>query len=178
MRTEQISNTYEYVVNTDSVANAATPFATLTVPAGRVYRVKDGTPLMLKLFDSTGTEFTGAANVWMSWKAPVGQTVYQAGATMNYGIFARISASDQENINYQGRRLITFDSDELARAATPGAESIITGLTADYQILLYVQGPSAVDVTQSNYAFNFSAEVLSNQEYLKGSGNKGSIVSG
>lgn len=169
MRTEQISNTYEYVTNTDSIANAATPFATLLIPAGRIYRVKDGTPLLLKLYDNTGTELTGTANVYMAWKGPVGKTVYQAGATMNYGIFARISASDQENINYQGRRLITFDSDEIARA-NAGQESIITGLTADYSIMLYVEGPTACDVTQANYQFNFSAEVLSDQEYSKGGG--------
>jgi hypothetical protein len=165
MRTENISNSYEYVTNTDTIANAWSPVATLLIPAGRVFRVQDGTPLLLKLYDNTGTELTGSADVYLGWQGPVGQTVYQAGRTMNYGIFARITAADQENINTQGRRLITFDSDEIARAQR-GDESLISGLSADYKIILFVKGPTAVDVTQANYQFNFDAVVLTDQEYL------------
>ena len=166
MRTENISNSYSYVTNTDSIANADSAFATLTIPSGRVYRVQAGTPLILKLYDNTGTELTGSANVWLAWQAPVGKTTFQAGRTMNYGVFARITAANQEDINTQGRRVIEFDGDELQRAQS-GGESIITGLTADYKIMLMVNGPTACDVTQANYQFNFDAVVLTETEYYQ-----------
>lgn len=178
MRTDNINQTYEYVTNTDTIANAASPVATLDIPAGRVYQIKDGTPLILKMYDASGNELPSSANVWLAWQGPVGKTTYQAGRTMNYGIFARITAADQEDINTQGRRLIRFDSDEVARAQR-GEESIITGLTADYKIILMVESTVAVDVTQVDYQFNFDAVVLTQQEFLSlKTGQKNTLVQG
>jgi len=165
MRKENINESYQYVANVDSVSNAASPVATLTVPAGRVYKVQNGTPLILKLYNSSAAEIPVASTVWLSWMAPVGQTIYQAGNAMNYGIFQRIAISSQEDINTQGRRLIQFDDEEIARAAS-GQISIITGLPSNYQIMLMVNSTVAVDVTQANYAFNFDALVMTEAEYI------------
>lgn len=164
MRKVQISNTYEYVTLSNNVANAASPIATLTVPAGTAYLMKNGTPLLVKLYDSTSTELTGATNLWIAWQAPVGKSQHQAGRTMNYGIFQRISASDQESILTQGRRLIEFDDDEIARYEA-GQVSLISGLTADYQLFLMVDGPTAIDHTQANFQFSFEMYVLTTDEY-------------
>lgn len=164
MRTENINQSYSYVTNTDNVPNADSPVATLKIPAGQVYRLQNGVPLILKLYNTTGNEINNASEVYLAWQAPVGKTIFQAGRTMNYGIFARISLADQENIDTQGRRLIEFDDDEIARAAA-GKESILTGLTSDYKIMLMVNSSDTVDVSNANYQFNFDAKVLTEQEF-------------
>lgn len=176
MRKENINESYQYVTTQNTVPNAASPVATLTVPAGRVYKVQNGTPLILKLYDASANEIPVSSTVWLSWQAPVGQTIYQAGNAMNYGIFQRIAISSQEDINTQGRRLIQFDDEEIARAAS-GQISIITGLPANYQILLMVLSTDTVAVSQANFAFNFDALVLTEQEYIaQNNGSKNAVV--
>lgn len=165
MRKENINESYTYVTNTNSVPNAASPVATLTVPAGRVYRVQNGTPLILKLYDASGNEIPSSSTVYLAWQAPVGNTIYQAGNAMNYGIFQRITIANQENIDTQGRRLIQFDDEEIARAQS-GAISIITGLPANYTIMLMVVSTDTVDVAYATYAFNYDAIVLTEQEFI------------
>lgn len=166
MRKENINESYQYVAMTANVPNSASPVATLTVPAGRVYRVQNGTPLILKLYDASASEIPSSSTVYLGWQAPVGQTLYQAGNSMNYGIFQRIALSDQENIDTQGRRLIQFDDEEIARAQS-GAISIITGLPQSYKIMLMVNSTDTVDVqTSSSTAFNFDAIVLTEQEFI------------
>jgi len=165
MRKENINESYQYVTTQNTVPNAASPVATLTVPAGRVYRVQNGTPLILKLYDASANEIPISSTVWLAWMAPVGQTIYQAGNSMNYGIFQRISISLQEDINTQGRRLIQFDDEEIARAQS-GQVSIITGLPANYQIMLMVLSTDTVAVNQANFAFNYDAIVLTEQEFI------------
>jgi len=166
MRKENIHQNYSYVTTQANIANADSPIAILTVPAGRVYRLQDGTPLVLKLVKSDGTEISRSSEVYIAWQSPVGKNLHQAGRTMNYGIFRRISISDQENINTQARRLIEFDDEEIERAQQ-GKTSLITGLTSDYKILLMLKSPDVVDWTQAGCEFNFDAIVLTEQEFGK-----------
>jgi len=165
MRKENIHQNYPYVTTMNNVANADSPIVILTIPAGRVYRIQDGTPLVLKLVKSDGTEISRASEVYLAWQAPVGKDIRQAGRVMNYGIFRRISLADQENINTQARRLIEFDDEEIARAQR-GEESLITGLTSDYKIMLMLKSADTIDVTNAGFEFNFDAIVLTEQEYL------------
>jgi hypothetical protein len=165
MRRENIHQNYPYITTQANVANSASPIAILTIPAGRVYKMQDGTPLVLKLYTSGGAEISRNSKVWIAWQPPVGETKYQAGRTMNYGIFRRISITDQENINTEARRLIEFDDEEIARAQR-GEISLITGLTADYKIILMLESADTVDWTQSGCEFNFDLFVMTEQEYL------------
>jgi len=165
MRKENIHQNYAYVVTSANVPNADSPIAILTIPAGRVYRLQDGVPLVLKLVTSAPAEISRASEVYLAWQAPVGKDIHQAGRTMNYGIFRRIAIADQENINTQARRLIEFADEEIARAQR-GEESIITGLTSDYKIILMLKSADTVDPTQGTFEFNFDAIVLTEQEYL------------
>ena len=165
MRKENIHQNYTYITTTANVANADSPIATLLVPAGRVYRMQDGVPLTLKLVTSAPAEISRASEVFIAWQAPVGKTTYQAGRTMNYGIFRRITIAEQENINTQARRLIEFDDEEIARAQR-GEVSLITGLTSDYKILLMLKSADVVDWSQSICEFNFDCIVLTEDEFL------------
>ena len=180
MRKENIHQAYQYVTGADTIANADTPLFTLLIPAGRVYRVQNGTPLVLKAADINGTtELPVSSEVYLAWQDPISKEIHQAGRVMNYGIFARISLADQENINTQARRLIEFSDDEIARAAR-GEESIITGLTADYKIFLMVKSADVCDydaATAYGTVFNFDAIVLTEAEYLaEKTGSKNNVV--
>lgn len=165
MRRENIHQNYAFVTNTPNVAGADSAISTLVIPAGRVFRMQDGIPLVLKLFTSAGVEIGRDAEVYLAWQAPVGKTINQAGRTMNYGIFRRISVAEQENINTQARRLIEFDDEEIARAQR-GEISLITGLTSDFRVLLMVRAAQVVDWTHPGTEFNFDMVVLTEQEYL------------
>ena len=171
MRKENIHQNYAYVTTAANVADADSTIATLLIPAGRVYRMQDGIPLVLKLVTSAGTEISRASEVFVGWQAPVGKTVYQAGRTMNYGIFRRISIADQENINTQARRLIEFDDEEIARAQR-GEVSLITGLTSDYKVLVMLKSADVVDWTQAATEFNLDCIVLTEDEFLAEKGRK------
>jgi len=165
MRKENIHQNYAYVTTAANVANADSPIATLLIPAGRVYRMQDGIPLVLKLVTSAPAEISRVSEVFIAWQAPVGKTTYQAGRTMNYGIFRRIAIAEQENINTQARRLIEFDDEEIARAQR-GEVSLLTGLTSDYKILLMLKSADVVDWTQATAEFNFDMIVLTEDEFL------------
>ena len=165
MRKENIHQNYDYVTTAANIANADSPIVTLLIPAGRVYRMQDGIPLVLKLVKSDGAEITRASEVFVGWQAPIGKTIYQAGRTMNYGIFRRITIAEQENINTQARRLIEFDDEEIARAQR-GEVSLITGLTSDYKIVLLLKSADVIDWTQAACEFNFDMIVLTEDEFL------------
>lgn len=145
--------------------DANTPVATLTIPSGLVYRLKDGTPLVLKLFGAGGVELPREALVFLSWQYPVGESLIQSGMTMDYGTFRRISIADQANIHTREGRLIRFDDEEIARAER-GDLSIITGLPSGYRIQLMVRSSMAVDWTQAANEFSFEAEILTREEFL------------
>ena len=164
MRTENIHQNYQYIVTTANVPHADSPIATLTIPAGRVYRIQEGIPLVLKLFTAAGVEIARDSDVYLAWQPPVGKTIYQAGRTMNYGIFRRISIADQENVETTARRRIEFDAEEIARAER-GEISLITGLTSDYKILLMLKSADTVDWAQPGSEFNFDAIVLTEGEW-------------
>ena len=165
MRTENINKYHPDVTTTANVANVFSEIVALTIPAGKVYRVKNATPLLLKLVTSGGTEISPASLVYLGWKDPISETVIQCGRIMDYGIFARLTASQQEDVNTQARRLITFDSEEIARAEA-GKISIITGLPQNYKIVLMLKSAQVVDWTQTGSIFNFDAEVMSEEEFL------------
>lgn len=165
MRRENIHQNYAFIRTAPNVAHADSVIATLLIPAGRVYRMQDGAPLVLKLMRSDGVEIVRASEVYLAWQAPVGKTIYQAGRTMNYGIFRRITISEQENINTQARRIVEFDNEELARAQR-GEMSLITGLTSDYRVLLMLRSPEVVDWAQPTTEFNFDMTVLTEEEFL------------
>lgn len=165
MRTENIHQNYAFVTRTANIAGADSPIATLTVPAGRVFRMSDGNPLVLKLLTSAGVEISRASEVFLGWQAPVGKTIHQAGRTMNYGIFRRITIAEQENINTQARRMIEFDDEEVQRAQR-GETSLVTGLTSDHKIILMLNSPDVIDWAQAGTEFNFDMTVLTEQEFL------------
>ncbi len=165
MRKENIHQNYPHVITRANIAGADSVIAELRIPAGRIYRMQDGTPLVLKLLTAAGVEIPRDSEVYLGWQAPVGKTIHQAGRTMNYGIFRRISIAEQENINTQARRLIEFDDEEINRAAR-GELSLITGLTSDYRILLLLRSASIVDWVQASTEFNFDAFVLTEAEFL------------
>ena len=163
MRTENIHQDYEYITTQANIANADTPIAILTIPAGRVYRMLDGTALVLKLATSAGVEISRNSDVYIAWQDPVTKNIRQAGRVMNYGIFRRIPIEEQENINTQARRIIRFDTEEIARAEA-GEISLITGLGSDYKVLLYLKSPDVVDWTQPISEFNFDMIVETEAE--------------
>ena len=165
MKKENIHQNYEYIEKKVNVANADSPIAVLKIPAGRVYRMQDGIPLVLKLVTSAPAEISRDSDVYIAWQGPVGKTIYQAGRTMNYGIFRRISISDQENINTQARRLIEFDDEEIDRAQS-GEVSLLTGLTSDYKVLLMLKSADTIDWTQADCEFNFDMLVLTEEEFV------------
>lgn len=172
MRRENIHQDYPFIVRTPNIANADSVIASLTVPAGRAFRMLDGTPLTLKLFTAGGTEISRASEVFLAWQEPVGKTLNQAGRTMNYGIFRRLTIGSQEDVNTQARRLIEFDDEEISRTKR-GDTSIITGLTSDYKIMLMLRSPDVVDWAQAGTEFNFDLIVLTESEFLaeKATGN-------
>ncbi|MBT9175678.1 MAG: hypothetical protein DDT22_01362 [candidate division WS2 bacterium] len=165
MRKENIHQGYAFVTLTPNIAHADSVIATLLVPAGRVFRMQDATPLVLKLVRSDGVEISRASEIFLAWQPPVGKTIYQAGRTMNYGIFRRIPITEQENINTQARRLIEFDDEEIARAQR-GEASLITGLTSDHRVLLMLRSPDVVDWANPASEFNFDMIVLTEGEFL------------
>jgi len=165
MRKENIHQNYAFVSTTPNIAGADSVIASLTVPAGRAYRMQDGNPLVLKLVDGAGNEIDRSAEIWIGWQGPVGKNISQAGRTMNYGIFRRISITEQENINTQARRLIEFDDEEIARAQR-GEVSLITGLTSDYKVLLMLRSPQVVNWANPGCEFNFDMVVLTEDEFL------------
>ena len=165
MKKENIHQNYEHVTTKANIANADSPIAVLSIPAGRVYRMQDGIPLLLKLVKSDGAEISRDSDVFIAWQAPIGKTTYQAGRTMNYGIFRRISITDQENIETQARRLIEFDDEEIARAER-GEVSLLSGLTSDYKVLLMLKSSDVVDWAQATCEFNFDMLVLTEDEFL------------
>ena len=162
-----IDQNYAHVVTTPNIANADTPIATLTIPAGRVYRMENKTPLVLKLFTTAGVEISSPSKVYIVWQAPLSKTIYQVGRTISYHTFRRITITEQKkNINTQARRLIEFDDEEIARAER-GEVSPITGLTSGYKVMLMLNSPDTVDWTQADCKFNFNMIVLTEQEYLE-----------
>jgi hypothetical protein len=165
MNRETIHQNYAYVTTTSNVSGAPTPVATLTIPAGKVFRMQDGTPLVLKLYASGGTEMERSAKIYLAWQAPVGETKYQIGRTLPYGIFRDLSVANQYDINTQARRLIEFTDEEIQRFQN-GQMSIISGLTADYKILLIVESTTVVDWTYAGCQFSFDMLVMSEQEFL------------
>lgn len=168
MTKEQLHKNHPYVSVSPNVANAWSVIATLTVPAGRVYRLLEGTPLVLKLSTSS-TEISGASQLYLGWKAPVGETIYQIGKTMPYMIFRNISLENQYSVETISRRVIEFDSEELERASR-GEVSVITGLTADYKLVLVLNSPDVVDWTNANSDFLIEVQVLTEQEFSREQG--------
>jgi hypothetical protein len=165
MNRENIHQNYAYITTASNTAGVDSIIATLTIPAGKIFRMQDGTPLVLKLYTSAGAEISRNSKVYLAWQAPVGETKYQIGRTMYYGLFRSLTVSQQQDINTQARRLIEFTDEELARFQS-GQMSIISGLTADYKVLMILNSPDVVDWTQSGTEFNFDMLVLSEQEFL------------
>lgn len=163
-RTENIHETHAHIVRRANAVNVNDVIATLTVPAGRVFRINEGIPLLLKLFTSAGVEISRASKVFLAWQEPVGEAFHQAGTTMNYGIFRRISVAEQANIQTQARRVIEFDDEERARAER-GDVSIISGLPSDHKVLLMLNSPDVVDWTQPGSEFNFDMNLLTEEEF-------------
>jgi hypothetical protein len=84
---------------------------------------------------------------------------------MYYGLFRSLTIAQQQDINTQARRLIEFTDEELARFQT-GQMSIISGLTADYKVLLILNSPDVVSWSEAGTEFNFDMLLLSEQEFL------------
>jgi len=164
MNRETIHQNYSYVTKQANVANADSPIAILTIPAGRIYRLAHETPLVLKLYTSGGTEISRASKVYLAWQAPVGETKYQVGRTMTYGVFADLSVDQQYDINTQAKRMIEITDEEIVRYQNR-QENLIDGLGADYKILLMLNSPDVVSWTQSGTQFNFDVFVLTAQEF-------------
>lgn len=171
---KNITQSSQYVTTQSNVPNAFTPVATLTIPAGTYYSIQDGTPLALKLYDASGNEMTATTDVYFAWQDPISETIYQGGRTMNYGIFAAISAANQQDVNTQANRTIDFDSAELDRAAR-GEASLLTGLGPDYKIVIMVKSPSTISMSYASTSFLFNAIVATEAEHaaqMKGKGGQ------
>jgi hypothetical protein len=164
MNRETIHQNYAYVTKQANIANADSPIAILTIPAGRVYRLAQETPLVLKLYTSGGTEISRSSKVYLAWQAPVGETKYQVGRTLIYGVFRDLSIDQQYDINTQASRMIEITDEEIVRFQNR-QENLIDGLGADYKILLMLNSPDVVDWTQANAQFRFDMLVLTVQEF-------------
>ncbi len=171
---KNISQSSSNVVTSSNVPNAFTPIATLTIPAGTYYNIQDGTPLATKLYDASGNEMTASTDLYFGWQDPITETIYQAGRTMNYSIFAAITAANQQDVNTQANRTIDYGSEELDRAAS-GQPSLLTGLGPDYKIVIMVKSPSTIDMTYASTFFLFNAIVSTEAEHaaqMKGKGGQ------
>jgi len=167
MNRETIHQSYAYVSKQANIANADSVIATLTIPAGRYYKLAHETPLVLKLFKSDGNEIARSSRVWLAWQAPVGETKYQVGRTMIYGVFRDLSIDQQYDYNTQEKRMIEITDEEIQRYKNR-QENLIDGLGADYKVLLVLNSPDVVDWTQANTQFSFDMFVLTTQEYEEG----------
>lgn len=164
MTKERLHKNHPYVTVSSNVPNADSIIAKLTVPAGRVYKVADLTPLVLKLAKSDGAEISANSELYLGWQDPVSPEIHKIGGVFLYEIFRNISLSDQFNVETSGVRTIQFDSEEMARAAR-GEICAATGLTSDYKLVLVLKSADTVDWTQTNSTFSFEVTVLTEQEY-------------
>jgi hypothetical protein len=164
MNRETIHQNYAYVTTQVNIPNADSPIAILTIPAGRIYRLAHETPLVLKLYTSDGNEISRSSKVYLAWQAPVGETKYQVGRTLIYGVFRDLSIDQQYDVNTQARRMIEITDEEIVRFQNR-QENLIDGLGADYKVLLILNSPDEVDWTQPGSQFNFDMYVLTVQEF-------------
>jgi len=164
MNRETIHQNYAYVATASNIANADTPIATLTIPAGRYYRLEAETPLIMKLYKSNGTQIARNSKIYLAWQASIGETKYQVGRTITYGVFSDLTIDQQYDINTQQKRMIEITDEEIVRYQNK-QENLIDGLGADYKVILILNSPDVVDWTQAGTQFSFDMGVLTVQEF-------------
>ena len=163
-----------------NIAGAQTKIIEVTIPAGTVWRMEDGTALALKLYRSTvGSEVEISPNttIYLGWKDPVSPTIYFAGEVLNYGTFQGISWEEQQNVNTKEIRQIRFDTEELERAER-GEVGLINGLLPDYKLLIMINSPDVVnwDLTQSRFQFDMIVQTAEEaEEALEAQAGEGEI---
>ncbi len=142
------------VTLTANIANTATPVATITVPRGTTYRLHNtneirgvsttGTYIILDLKDANGQPISGASKVIVASRGPADEYEKKHRA-LPYSNWRDLTTTQQRNEDYRATLVSQTDLN-----TGPGLEII-----EQHQVMLFVEGPTAVDWSKSFFQIDF-----------------------